>query len=123
MVLPKRKAELINHTFIDYVEDLVAIQPVHWLLDVLEQATSHLDRPACTPSKMRLPPGPASVCYRCFSAKSNSKLIPIMTEEIKVYRDVFLSIHEDIESLTRVKSVSRHMVSVFNRDKKFLNEF
>ena len=33
---PKDRSELPAHTFVDYVEDLIAIQPVHWLLDVLE---------------------------------------------------------------------------------------
>jgi DNA-binding transcriptional LysR family regulator len=30
------RAELAAHTFVHYVEDLIAIQLVHWLLDVLD---------------------------------------------------------------------------------------
>ena len=33
---PRDRDELAAHTFVDYVEDLIAIQPVHWLLDVLD---------------------------------------------------------------------------------------
>ena len=43
--------------------------------------------------------------------------------EVKVYRDVFLSVHEDLEFMTRIRSVSRHLTHIFDRDKNFLNEF
>jgi hypothetical protein len=45
-----------------------------------------------------------------------------MADEVRIYRDVFLSIHEDLEFLTRVRTVSRHITSVFTRDKKYMNE-
>ena len=50
-------------------------------------------------------------------------LVPILSDETKVYRDVFLSVHEDIEFMNRVRSVSRHLAHIFERDKGFLNEF
>ncbi|HRF08547.1 MAG TPA: LysR family transcriptional regulator, partial [Xanthobacteraceae bacterium] len=34
--MPATRDALAEHSFVDYVEDLVAIQHVHWLLDVLE---------------------------------------------------------------------------------------
>jgi len=30
------RSDLANHTFVDYVEDMIAIQPVRWLLDVID---------------------------------------------------------------------------------------
>ena len=54
---------------------------------------------------------------------SGDKAPPKIGDEVKVYRDVFLSVHEDIEFMARVRSVSRHLAHIFDRDMGFLNEF
>jgi DNA-binding transcriptional LysR family regulator len=58
-----------------------------------------------------------------FSAKANPTLVPVLRDEVRIYRDVFLSVHQDIEFMSRVRSVSRHIVHIFDRDKAYLNEF
>lgn len=120
---PKRRADLADHTFIDYVEDLIAIQPVHWLLDVLEPTNVAFRSSSMHAQQNAVAKGAGIGLLPLFSAKSNAKLIPILADDIRVYRDVYLSIHEDLEFLTRVRTVSRYLTSAFNRDKKYLNEF
>lgn len=39
-----------------------------------------------------------------------------------VYRDVFMSVHQDIEFMARVRLVSRHLAGLFGRDHAYLNE-
>jgi DNA-binding transcriptional LysR family regulator len=119
---PTRRADLAGHTFIDYVEDLIAIQPVHWLLDVLEPSNVAFRSSSMHAQQSAVAAGAGIGLLPLFSAKSNPTLIPIMADEVRIYRDVFLSIHEDLEFLTRVRTVSRHITSVFTRDKKYLNE-
>ena len=58
-----------------------------------------------------------------FSAKANSRLVPVLADDVRVYRDVYLSVHEDLEFMTRIRSVSRHLVQIFERDRNYLNEF
>lgn len=58
-----------------------------------------------------------------FSAKANPSLVPVLIDEVKVYREVFHSVHEDLQFMTRIRSVSRHLAHVFKRDEAFLNEF
>lgn len=120
---PKRRTDLADHTFIDYVEDLIAIQPVHWLLDVLEPSNVVFRSSSMHAQQNAVAAGAGIGLFPLFSAKSNPNLIPVMADEVRVYRDVYLSIHEDLEFLTRVRTVSRHLTTVFNRDKKYLNEF
>ena len=57
-----------------------------------------------------------------FSAKTNPDLIPVLGNQVKVYRDVFMSVHRDIEFMTRVRRVSRHIVSLFESEHRYLNE-
>ena len=121
--LPKSREDLPGHTFVDYVEDLVAIQPVHWLLDVLEPASVSLRSSSMHAQQNAVAAGAGIGLLPLFSAKTNPKLLPVLSDDVKVYRDVFLSAHEDFEFLGRVRLVIRHLMTVFDRDKAFLNEF
>lgn len=121
--VPKTRVDLSAHTFVDYVEDLVAIQPVHWLLDVLEPSSVSLRSSSMHAQQNAVAAGAGIGLLPLFSAKMNPKLVPVLPEEVKVYRDVFLSVHEDLEFMGRIRSVVRHLMNVFNRDKTFFNEF
>ena len=121
--MPKDKAELVSHTFVDYVEDLIAIQPVHWLLDVLEPTNVIFRSSSMHAQQNAVAAGAGIGLLPLFSAKANPALIPILADEVRVYRDVYLSVHEDLEFMTRVRSVSRHLVHIFERDNQYLNEF
>jgi DNA-binding transcriptional LysR family regulator len=121
--VPAQRSDLATHTFIDYVEDLIAIQPVHWLLDVLEPANVAFRSSSMHAQQNAVAAGAGIGLLPLFSAKTNPNLIPILAEEVQVHRDVFMSVHEDLEFMTRVRSVSRHLLQVFNRDEKYLNEF
>lgn len=121
--LPKSREELAAHTFVDYVEDLVAIQPVHWLLDVLEPSNVSLRSSSMHAQQNAVAAGAGIGLLPLFSAKLNPRLVPVLAEGVKVYRDVYLSVHEDLEFMGRIRSVVRHLMNVFNRDKAFFNEF
>lgn len=121
--LPKSRDELPGHTFVDYVEDLVAIQPVHWLLDVLEPSSVSLRSSSMHAQQNAVAAGAGIGLLPLFSAKMNPRLVPVLAEEVKVYRDVYLSVHEDLEFMGRIRSVVRHLTNVFSRDKAFFNEF
>jgi DNA-binding transcriptional LysR family regulator len=121
--MPKHKSELASHAFVDYVEDLIAIQPVHWLLDVLEPSTVSFRSSSMHAQQNAVAAGAGIGLLPLFSAKANSNLVPVLADDVRVYRDVYLSVHEDLEFMTRVRSVSRHLVQIFDRDKSYLNEF
>jgi DNA-binding transcriptional LysR family regulator len=120
--LPKDRSELVNHTFVDYVEDLVAIQPVRWLLDVLDPLNVSFRSSSMHAQQNAIAAGAGIGLLPLFSARKNPKLMPVLADEVKVYRDVYLSVHEDLEFLARVRLVIRHLVDVFVRDHDVLHK-
>jgi DNA-binding transcriptional LysR family regulator len=58
-----------------------------------------------------------------FSAKSNPRLIPILTDEVVVMRDIYVSVHEDLEFMGRFRAVLQHLAEVVQRDAAYLTEF
>jgi len=120
--LPKDRADLQSHTFVDYVEDLIAIQPVRWLLDVLEPANVSFRSSSMHAQQNAINAGIGIGLLPLFSAKRNPRLIPVLAKEIPVYRDVYMSVHEDLEFLARVRHVTRHLVDVFVQQNDYLNQ-
>lgn len=119
--LPKNRSELPSHTFVDYVEDLIAIQPVRWLLDVIDPINVAFRSSSMHAQQNAIAAGVGLGLLPLFSAKRNPKLIPVLADEISVYRDVYLSVHEDLEFLARVRHVTRHLTDIFVRDRDYLN--
>jgi DNA-binding transcriptional LysR family regulator len=120
--VPASKDELASHTFVDYVEDLVAIQPVHWLLDVLEPTNVVFRSSSMHAQQNAIAAGAGIGLLPLFSAKANRALIPVLADDVKVYREVFMSVHQDLEFMARVRIVSRHLAGLFERDHCYLNE-
>jgi hypothetical protein len=52
--------------------------------------------------------------------EGNSNLVSVLANEIRVTRDVFLSVHEEMEFMVRVRTVCRHIESLFASDRGFL---
>ncbi|MFG1360233.1 LysR family transcriptional regulator [Xanthobacter pseudotagetidis] len=120
--LPQIPADLPSHTFVDYVEDLVAIQPVHWLLDVLEPSNVAFRSTSMHAQQNAVARGAGIGLLPLFSAKSNPRLIPVLADEVAVTRDVYVGVHEDLEFMGRVKVVLRHLTDMFKRDADYLNK-
>ncbi|MBN9042084.1 MAG: LysR family transcriptional regulator [Rhizobiales bacterium 62-47] len=119
--MPASRSDLANHTFVDYVEDMIAIQPVRWLLDVIDPSAVSFRSSSMHAQQNAIAAGAGIGLLPLFSAKQNAKLIPIMADAVQVHRDIYLSVHEDLEFLSRVRSVVRYLTEVFSRDKAYLN--
>lgn len=120
--LPRTREDLVNHIFVDYVEDLVSIRSVHWLVDVIEPGNVSFRSTSMHAQQSAVVGGAGLGLLPLFSAKADSRLIPVLPEEIVVSRDVYVSVHEDLEFMSRVRAVMRHLTRVFERDSDFLNK-
>lgn len=120
---PLSRAELPAHSFVDYVEDLIAIPSAHWLLDVLEPQKVVFRSTSMHAQQNAVAGGAGIGLLPLFSAKTNPRLIPILADEVIVMRDIFVSVHEDMEFMGRFKAVLRHLTEVVRRDAAFLCEF
>ncbi|WNV11784.1 LysR family transcriptional regulator [Tardiphaga sp. 709] len=114
--VPENRDALASHTFVDYVEDLVAIQPVRWLLDVLDPTSVAFRSSSMHAQQNAVAAGVGIGLLPLFSARKNGALIPILSDEIQIFRDVYLSVHEDLEFLARIRIVTKHIVNLFKRD-------
>jgi DNA-binding transcriptional LysR family regulator len=120
---PKSRADLQNHDFIDYVDDLVAIEPVHWLLEVLRPTTVVFRSTSMAAQQTAVAMGAGIALLPLFSAKTNPALIPILRDDIIVRRELYLGVHEDIEHVSRVRAVTRFLTDLVIQEAGYLNQF
>ncbi|GAB6843674.1 LysR family transcriptional regulator [Methylorubrum rhodinum] len=120
---PAGSGDLQQHDFVDYVEDLLAISSVHWLLDVLEPESVVFRSTSLAAQQAAVAAGFGIGLLPLFCAKREPALVPVLSDEVVVMRDVFLSVHEDIEHLGRVRAVTRFLTTLFQRDDAYLTQF
>ncbi|GGF59067.1 transcriptional regulator [Azorhizobium oxalatiphilum] len=120
---PAKPKDLAKHMFVDYVEDLVSIRAVHWLLDVLEPPAVAFRSTSMHAQQNAVAAGAGIALLPLFSAKANATLVPVLPEEVVVMRDIYVSVHEDLEYMTRIRAVMRYLTHVFQREADFLTRF
>lgn len=118
---PASMEELKRHDFIDYVDDLVAIQPVQWLHDVIVPENVVFRSTSMAAQQNAIGAGRGIGLLPFFSAKKDPRLVRLMTDVV-VMRSLFISVHEDIEYMERVRAMLRFLHGTLKSDTAFLND-
>lgn len=120
---PTERCELQRHDFVDYVEDLLAIDTVHWLLDILQPESVVFRSTSLAAQQNAVAAGFGIGLLPLFCSKREPSLVPVLPDTAVVMRDVYLSVHEDIEHLGRVRAVTRFLTGLFDRENAYLTRF
>ena len=115
--------ELKKHEFVDYVDDLVAIQPVQWLHDVLVPEYVVFRSTSMAAQQNAIAAGSGIGLLPFFSAKKDARLVPLLLDKVRVTRDLYITVHEDLEYMGRVKALTRFLSALFASESAYLNEF
>jgi DNA-binding transcriptional LysR family regulator len=117
---PREADQLQEHDFVDYVPDLVMIRKVHWLLDVLEPAHVVFRSSSMAAQQNAIAAGRGIGLLPYFSAKTDPRLVRVLPQ-IKVERDLFVAVHEDIQFMGRIRALTKFLFDLFQRDREYLN--
>jgi DNA-binding transcriptional LysR family regulator len=121
--VPATVQDLADHDFVDYVVDLVAISNVHWLLDVLEPDHVVFRSSSMTAQQNALAAGRGIGLLPFFSAKKEPRLVPVLPREVRVERELYVTVHEDIQFMSRVRALTRFLFALFENEAAYLNEW
>lgn len=119
---PTSKEELHNHQFVTYIDDLVQIDTVRWLSEVIKTPTVSVSSSSMVAQIALASAGAGIVLLPKFSVQKESNLVPILREEVRVTRDIFISSQSDLLNVERIVKVKSFINSVFIRDHKYLNQ-
>lgn len=119
---PARPEDLARHRFVDYVEDLVQIPEVHWLLDVISNPQVTLRSSSMYAQATAAANGAGLVLLPSFAGETDARLVPVLKPQIRTERPIYLSVHEELAWVPRVKETVRFLEESLREDAAFLTQ-
>lgn len=112
--------ELPEHVFVDYIDDLVAIDAVRWLSDVIKDPQIVFHSNSMIAQHHAAAAGLGIVLLPLFAAAGDKKLRPVLADQVTVTRELWLSVHHDLHDIPRVRSVIDFIVGVIAADQRLI---
>ncbi len=118
--MPASRAELADHIFVDYIEELLAIDAVRWLREALPAPKVAFYSNSIIAQCAAAEAGLGIVMLPTFVAAGVAGLVRLLPEEVSVQRDVWVSVRVEQATLTRISSVVRFLTHIVDKDRQFL---
>ncbi|WP_193367776.1 LysR family transcriptional regulator [Pelagibius marinus] len=116
---PSTIEELDNHTFVDFIDELVHVRENRWLSDILRPPQIVFRSTSLVAQYLYASNDQAIAMLPSFVAANNRDLIPVMPDLFTV-RDIWLSVHEDLLHITRIKAILSFLEKQIAKDRDFL---
>ncbi|MCK0104588.1 LysR family transcriptional regulator [Pseudohalocynthiibacter sp. F2068] len=119
---PSSIKDLTDHNLIDYVDDLVQIDAVRWLGEVCRVPEGPFKSSSLI-AQFTATQGGAGICMLpSFVAHHAPDLIPVLQDEAYVWRDIWLTAHEDHLHHARIRKVMQFLREMVGQDQDRLNQ-
>jgi DNA-binding transcriptional LysR family regulator len=119
---PNSKSDLSQHHFVTYIDDLIQIDTVRWLAEVIKSPNVSVSSSSMVAQIALASSGAGIVLLPKFSIPKDTNLVPILKDEVRVKRDVFISAPSDLLNVERILKVKSFINGVFMSDHKYLNQ-
>jgi DNA-binding transcriptional LysR family regulator len=118
---PASVAELKNHWFTGYLEDMIQVSTVRWLEEVIAEPRMFFRSNSMIAQMTAAAAGAGLVLLPRFAVEKEIALRPVLEREVVVRRDIWLSIHDDLQYASRVKAVMQYLKELLHQDQAYLN--
>lgn len=116
---PKTVKELEGHTFVDFIDELVHVQENRWLSDILRPEHTIFRSTSLVAQFMCASDGLGIAMLPAYVATHNPDLVAVMPELYTV-RDIWISVHEDLLHIARVRAVLSFLEKRVEEDRDIL---
>lgn len=116
---PERLEDLDGHGFVDFIDELVHIKENLWLSDILRPPHVVFRSTSLVAQYMAATSGLGIAMLPSFVAAQNSELRPVLPAYFSI-RDIWLSVHEDLLHIGRIKAVMNFLDKRVAADANFL---
>lgn len=117
---PASVEDLQRHLFIDYIDDLVAIDAVRYLGEVIANPTVVFHSNSMIAQQQAAIGGVGMVMLPAFAAAGERRLQRIVIGGMRVKRELWLSVHRDLQDLPRIRVVTGFLSDLVAADQGFL---
>lgn len=118
--VPKTMKELEGCAFIDFIDDHIYSKENRWLSDILRPAHTVFRSTSLVAQYIAVQEGQGIAMLPSYVAAGDSSLRPVMPELFSM-RDIWISVHEDLLHIARIKAVTAFLEKRIEADKALLN--
>lgn len=111
--------DLDNHGFIDFIDEHIHIKENRWLSDILRPTHVVFKSTSLVSQFIAASGGVGIAMLPSYVAAHNKDLQPVLPNYFSV-RDIWLSVHEDLLHIRRIKAVISFLESRVAADREFL---
>lgn len=116
---PKTVEELEDHAFIDFIDDHIPWKENRWLSDILRPVHTTFRSTSLVSQYIAASTGQGIAMLPSYVAAHNKDLRPVMPE-LFAFREIWMSAHEDLLHVARIKAVLGFLEKRVENDKSFL---
>jgi DNA-binding transcriptional LysR family regulator len=102
---PSSPDELKRHAFVSYIEDLIQVDTVRWLREVVEEPRVVFHSNSMIAQMNAAAGGLGLVLLPRFSVDERSALVPVLHDMAFTAREIWVSVHQDLQFAPRIKTV------------------
>lgn len=117
--MPSSKSDLNRHDFVDYIDDLIQIHAVRYLHDIIKPRRVVFRSTSQIAQYSSITKGLGIAALPTFVAAQNPDLVPVLPE-LSTSRDIWLSVHQDLDHVPRIGMVISFFMSEIEKDTSLL---
>ena len=117
--MPSDLKDLDKHGFVDFIDELIHIKENRWLSDILRPPHVVFRSTSLVSQYVAASSGLGIAMLPSFVAAHNKDLRPVLPSHFSV-RDIWLSVHEDLLHIGRIKAVMNFLDKRVAADTSFL---
>jgi DNA-binding transcriptional LysR family regulator len=114
--VPSSKADLHEHQFVGYIRDLVELDAIRWLDEVVLNPRVGFYSSSMLAQLFAAAAGAGLVMLPEFAQPHRFGLVQVLEGQIDVCRDVYLSLHQYMLRVPRMRKVAAFLAETFERD-------
>ncbi|MCH2457151.1 MAG: LysR family transcriptional regulator [Henriciella sp.] len=112
--VPNSPADLSRHTLIGYVDDLIYSPQLRYHAEIAPDLTLQFCSPSIIAQLQMARAGLGIAVLPNFMAARDDALQPVLKDEVRVERSFWLTTHEDLAPLARIRALSDFLAELFD---------
>ncbi|MBY5748041.1 LysR family transcriptional regulator [Rhizobium leguminosarum] len=117
--VPSQAADLSEHRFVGYIEELIQLESVLWLEELVPTPKIAFSSNSMMSQMFAASAGAGIVALPKFALSLNLGLVPVL-DELSGEREIWMSAHQDLAYLSRVRAVKQFVKELVRRDEQRL---
>jgi len=118
---PRNRRDLESHEFISFIPELLALDEARFLDEAVPNRREVFNSTSMASQMAAAAAGVGLVMLPVFAARRERRLLPVLSQEIAVKREIWISTHQDMRYTPRIKTLIAYMTKIFKEDQNLFN--